>query len=269
MQGEEMLVLSFPQVMAARYLVPLREGGSLPAVIDTAPSGRYVVKFRGAGQGPKALIAELIVAGVARALGLPVPEAAIVDLAEGFGRAEPDPEIQDLLRTSVGPNFGLAFLPGAVGFDAAVDRSAVPPDLAADVVWFDAYLTNPDRTARNPNLLWWQDRLWLIDHGSALYFHHRWDGWEERIHRPFEPIKHQVLLPQAADLAAADHRLRPRLAEADLRQIVAEIPAAWLGSAEPFPNPARHRDAYLRYLTERLHGPRAWLEEAQRARAGG
>src|SRR5947209_14531702 len=168
------------RVTAKRYVVPLREGGSLPAVVDTEPTGRFVVKFRGAGQGPKALVAEAVVAGLAVELGLPIPQPAIVALDEGFGRGEPDPEIQDLLRASVGENFGLAYLAGAFGFDAAADLASVDPELASAIVWFDAYVANPDRTPRNANLLVWQDRLWLIDHGACLYFHHRWSTWQQK-----------------------------------------------------------------------------------------
>jgi hypothetical protein len=254
------------RLKAARYVAPLREGGSLPAIVDTEPPGRYVVKFRGAGQGPKALIAELLAAGLADALQLPVPDWAVVELAEGFGRGEPDPEIQDLLRGSVGENFGLAFLPGAIGFDVAVDRAKVDPDLAADVVWFDAYLTNPDRVARNPNLLIWQDRPWLIDHGAALYFHHRWEGWEGRARAPFPQIKDHVLLPRAADLAAADARLRPRLTREAIRRVVAAIPEEWLSDDKVFSDRAAQREAYVAYLTTRLQEPRAWLTEAIDAR---
>jgi hypothetical protein len=253
------------RVEAKRYLVPLPEGGSLPAVVDVAPSGRFVVKFRGAGQGAKALVSELIAAELGLELDLPIPSPAIVRLADGFGRGEPNPEIQDLLRGSVGENFGLAYLPGALGFDAAVDLAAVDPDLAAAIVWFDAYLTNVDRTARNPNLLRWEGRLWLIDHGAALYVHHRWEGWEGRIHSPFPQIKDHVLIPRAGDLGAADARLRPRLTDDVIRRVVSDVPEEWLAGEKAFPDVAAQREAYARYLGERLRGPRAWLEEAIRA----
>lgn len=254
------------RLKAGRYVAPLREGGSLPAIVDTLGGGSQVVKFRGAGQGPKALVAEQIAAGVARALGLPVPPAALVELAEGFGRSEPNPEIQDLLRGSVGTNFGLAYLPGAIGFDVAADLTGVDPDLAAAIVWFDAYLTNPDRVPRNPNLLLWRDRLWLIDHGAALYFHHRWEGWKERARAPFQRIKEHVLLPRAGDLALADARLRPLLDEAKLRRIVAGIPDEWLTEEKIFPDRQAQREAYVEYLLTRLESPRAWVEEAVDAR---
>src|SRR4051794_23045407 len=202
--------MSLERLVGARYVAPLREGGSLPAVVETTHGRSFVVKFHGAGQGARALLAEAIVAGLARALDLPVPTPAIVELAEGFGNAEPDPEIQDILKGSVGPNFGLGYLAGALAFDPAVDRD-VDPDLAASIVWLDALVTNVDRSARNTNLLLAQGRLWLIDHGAALYVHHRWEGWQDRIQSPFPQIKDHVLLPFAGDLDAADARLRPRL----------------------------------------------------------
>jgi len=252
------------RLKATRYLIPLREGGSLPAVVDTTSGERYVVKFRGAGQGSKALIAELIAAELASALGLPIPKAAIVLLDEGFGRGEPNPEIQDLLRGSTGENFGLTFLPGALGFDAAVDLTAVSADLASALVWFDAYLTNPDRTVRNPNLLLDDGQLWLIDHGAALYVHHRWEGWEGRVQGRFPQIKDHVLLPRASQLDPADSRLRPRVTADLVSRIVADIPDEWLGNESVFPNRVAHREAYARYLIERLNGPRDWLKEAIR-----
>ena len=249
------------ELTGVRYAVPLREGGSLPAVVETADGASYVVKFRGAGQGARGLVAEALAAQLGLALGLPVPAPAIVDLAPNFGENEPDPEIQDILRGSAGQNFGLAYLAGALAFDPAVDRG-VDPDLAAAIVWFDAYITNVDRTARNVNLLLWRQRLWLIDHGASLYFHHRWAGWRDRIESPFPPIKDHVLLPLAGDLAAADARLRPRLTEEVIARIVAAVPAAWLGDEPEFPDVAAHRAAYVTYLLARLHGERRWLQEA-------
>jgi hypothetical protein len=239
----------------------------MPAVVDTE-GGSFVVKFRGAGQGAKALVAELLVAELARALELPVPRSALVTLAEGFGRSEPDPEIQDILRGSVGLNFGLAYLPGAFAWDPAVERD-VAPELAANIVWFDAYATNVDRTPRNPNLLYWQRGLWMIDHGAALYFHHAWKGWENRIQSPFAQIREHVLLGLAGDLAAADDRLRPLLTDAVIRAAVDAIPDDWLGGEVLFTSLDEQRAAYLTYLTERLHGPRPWLQEAIDARERG
>jgi hypothetical protein len=258
-----------PRLIGTRYVVPLREGGSMPAVVETNGHGSYVVKFRGAGQGPKALIAEALLASTAQVLGLPVPAAAIIDLAEGFGRSEPDPEIQDILRGSTGTNFGLGFLRGALAFDPAIDGAELDADLAADIVWFDAYLTNVDRTARNTNLLMCGRRMWLIDHGAALYVHHRWAGWRDRIQWPFERIAEHVLLPFASDLLAADERLRPHLHAATLREIVESVPDEWLEPDQDVGDATALRHAYLSYLEERLNGPRAWLTEAEGARKRG
>jgi hypothetical protein len=256
------------RLVGVRYDVPLREGGSLPAVVATDRAGQYVVKFRGAGQGAKALIAELLAAGLAVTLGLPVPQPAVVTLAADFGKAEPDPEIQDILRGSVGPNLGLAYLPGALPFDPAVETD-VAPDLAAAIVWFDAFITNVDRSVRNTNILVWQEQLWLIDHGAALYFHHRPDGWEERAQAPFPQIQDHVLLPFAGDLAAADARLRPLLTDAALRAVVDALPDEWLAPDAHRATPAAHRDAYAAYLTTRLRGTRPWLEQAVDAQRQG
>jgi hypothetical protein len=258
-----------PRLVGARYVVPLREGGSLPAVIDTESDGTFVVKFRGAGQGPKALIAEALVALLGVALDLAVPRPAIVELEDGFGRTEPDPEIQDLLRGSVGANFGLEYVPGALAFDPSVDAGLLSPERAADIVWLDAYVTNIDRTARNTNLLVCGTDVWLIDHGAALFMHHRWAGWQQRIQSPFAQIADHVLLPLAGDLEAADARLRPRLTADLIAQIVDQVPQDWLGDEDEFANAAELRAAYLTYLIERLNGPRAWLAEAVEAQKRG
>jgi hypothetical protein len=250
-------------------VVPLREGGSLPAVVDT-DRGPFVVKFLGSGHGAKALIAELIAARIAEQLELPIPAPAVVMLAEGFGTAEPDPEIQDLLRGSGGPNFGLAFLPGALGYDPAADGALIDPSLAASIVWFDAYLTNPDRSPRNTNILVWDGRAWLIDHGSVLYVHYRWEGWRERVQSPFPQIRDHVLLSMAGDLREADARLRPTLSAELLGEVVSDVPAGWL-EHEPaiFADVDEHRGAYASYLTERLTGPRTWLDTAIEAQRQG
>jgi hypothetical protein len=240
----------------------------MPAVIGTASGEAFVVKFLGAGQGAKALVAEAIAAELALALGLPVPKPAIITLGEGFGRSEPDPEIQDILRGSVGENFGLAYLSGALPFDPAIE-SSIAPELAADVVWFDAFITNVDRTPRNPNLLVWQDRLWMIDHGASLYIHHQWKGWEKRVQSAFPQIKDHILLPLAGDLLAADERLRPRLNSEVIRATIDAVPEAWLASDEQFESVAAHRERYVEYLEARLHGPRAWLQEAIDAKQRG
>ena len=265
-------------VTAHRYVTPLREGGSLPAVVETG-AGPYVVKFRGAGQGARALVAELVAGGIARALGLPMPDLAVVELPDGFGRAEPDPEIQDILRGSSGPNAGLAFLPGAFAYDPAGMADLVDPDLASRVVWFDALVTNIDRTPRNPNLLMTAvgpDRtptLWLIDHGAALYVHHDWPAASsERARAPFAAIRDHVLLPLATGVAEADARLAPRLTPDVLAGIVAAVPDALLmdappGREAPFASPDDNRQAYLDLFAARLAGPRAWAENAAEAHA--
>lgn len=250
---------------ARRYVQPLREGGSLPAVVDT-DDGLFVVKFRGAGQGSRALLAELIVGQLARELGLPTPELALIEIAELFGRSEPDPEIQDILRGSHGLNVGVRYLDGAFNFDAHAAGELIGPDFAADLVWFDAYLTNPDRTARNPNLLVWQRRPWLIDHGAALYAHHDWSTVdEERTRSAFPLTKDHVLLKRSGDIEEADARLAPRIVEALLRQILESIPAELLTGPDEA-DAGIVRDRYLRYLLERLRERRGFVAEAVRAR---
>jgi len=256
---------------ATRYLQPLREGGSLPAVVDT-DGGLFVVKFRGAGQGRKALLAELIVGLVARELGLPVPELALIDIAETFGRSEPDPEIQELLRMSHGLNVGMRYLDGAFNFDVAAAGDFVSPELAADIVWLDALFTNPDRTHRNPNLMIWKREPWLIDNGAALYAHHNWDAVDEgRTRTPFPLIDKHVLLRQSADLVEADARLARRLSPEAIERVLAELPDELLLDAMPgdgsVPLAAElARQRYRDYLTLRLQAPRAFVEAAVEAR---
>lgn len=253
--------MTIETLTGVRYVVPLREGGSLPAVVDTDRDGPYVVKFRGAGQGVKVLVAEVIAFGIARALGLPVPDVALVVLREGFGKGEPDPEIQDLLQASSGVNFGMRYLPAALSYDPSIDADAAR-DLADAVVWLDAFISNVDRTPRNTNMLLCREQLWLIDHGASLYFHHQWQGWEVRVQSPFPQIKDHVLLPLATNLAGADARLRPLLTDDELARIVDTVPDDWLGGEALFTTVAEHRHAYVTYLSERLHGPRRWLQEA-------
>ncbi len=253
--------MPLPTHEAIRYVLPLREGGSLPAIVDTDEPGQFAVKFRGAGQGPKALVAEVIAAMLGRALGLPIPEPAIVRLAEGFGAGEPNPEIQDLLRASTGLNFGLRYLSGAIGFDPVADRKRIEPGLASAVVWFDALITNVDRTARNPNILVWNEGLWLIDHGASLYFHHGAGDWQARSQDRFPMIKDHILLNHASGLREADARLRPLLAGSALAEAVGAVPDEWLDE-----DCDATRRAYVTYLSERLKGGREWLEEAERAR---
>jgi hypothetical protein len=249
------------------YITPFREGGSVPAVVGTDAPGEYVVKFRGAGQGVKALVAELLAAEIARALALPIPDSALIDLDAGFGQGEPDPEIQDILRGSVGTNFGLAYLPGALAFDPAADASLITPERAAAIVWFDAFITNVDRTPRNTNMLVKGGNLHLIDHGASLYFHHLPQEWDANARGRFPHIKDHVLLPFAGDIRAAGARLAPLLTEERLQTIVAAIPDDWLSGESRFPDVAAHRDAYLRYFRARLEAPRPFEEEASDAAA--
>lgn len=251
-------------VTATRYLTPLREGGSVPAIVEADDEGLYVLKYRGAAQGPRALIAELIGGEVGRALGLHVPEIVLIELDPALGRAEPDPEIQVPLRASAGLNLGLDYLPGALGYDPLLLKP--DPQLASAIVWFDAYITNVDRTARNTNMLIWHKNLWLIDHGAALYFHHTWADYLARSRRPFPAIKDHVLLRYARVLAEVDAVLSARLTPEILGEIVDAIPDAWLGDEPQFADHAEHRAAYLAYLLDRLAAPRAFVEEAIHAR---
>ena len=269
--------MPLPLVDAARYVTPLREGGSLPAVVEDARGDLWVVKFRGAGQGARALLAELLAGGLARRLGLPAAELALVRLASGFGHAEPDPEIQDILKGSEGLNVGLRFLDGAFNYETAAFSDVVDPALAAAVVWFDALTLNVDRTPRNPNLLVTPaddgaPRVWLIDHGAALYVHHDWpSATDERARRPFPLIEQHVLLPVASSITDADARLAPRLTPALLDDALADLPddlltAAPPGHEAPFASGEAARDAYRAFLTARLGAPRAWAEAAEEAR---
>ena len=257
------------QVDAIRYLQPLREGGSLPAVLET-DGGLYVTKFRGAGQGPRALIAELVVGLVAAEAGLPVPELALVQVPEGLADDQPDPEVRDLVDASVGVNVGLRYLDGAFNYDARAAGDLIDPDFAAETVWLDAFLTNPDRTARNPNLLVWERRPWLIDHGSALYAHHAWQTVDEaRTRTPFPAIRDHILLQAASDLAAADARMAAKLGPDRIEAIMGEVPEALLMdplARGTFRSADEVRDRYVRYLDGRLEEPRAFVEEATRAR---
>lgn len=252
-------------VHATRYLTPLREGGSLPAIVEADDDGLYVLKFRGAGQGPKALVAELVAGELARALGLPVPEIVFMQLDAELARTEPDPEIQELIRASDGLNLALDYLPASVTFDPLAER----PDgeLASRIVWFDAFVTNIDRTPRNANLLLWHRELWLIDHGAALYFHHSWDDFLQRAARPFAPIKDHVLLPFANRLADVDAAMAAILTPERIAEIVSRVPEAWLLPDPFFSGPAAQRRAYVDYFMRRLQAPRAFAEEAARAHA--
>ncbi len=252
-------------VHATRYVTPLREGGSLPAIIEADDDGMYVLKFRGAGQGPKALIAELIAGEIARLIGLPVPEIVFVELKADMARTEPDQEIQDLIRASAGLNLALDYLPGSVTFDPVVE--SVDSALASSVVWFDAFMTNVDRTPKNPNMLMWHKKLWLIDHGACLYFHHAWSNHLERSRDRFPIIRNHVLLPFANDLEEVASALRANVTTAHIEAIVAMIPDEWLLVDAPFDSMDAHREAYVQFLMHRLEPPFDFLEEAAHARS--
>lgn len=251
-------------VEITRYVTPLREGSSLPALVEADDGREYVAKFRGAGHGPKALVAELVAGEIGRALGLPVPELVLAVLPEEIARGESHDEIRDLLGWSVGLNIGLAFVPGAL----APDLSRPPAEgggWAAEVVWFDSLVVNPDRTPRNANLVVRDGRTWLIDHGSALYVHHAWADPDEHAARPFERIAEHVLLPFAGSIEEADARLAARVTAETLNAIVDAIPDDWLADAR-FSGPPDERDAYRRYLGLRLAARPAWVAEAEGAR---
>ena len=253
-----------------RYVTPLREGGSMPAVVEADDLGLYVLKFRGAGQGVRALIAEIICAGLARALGLPMPELVLATLDAELARTEPDPEIQDLIRASDGLNVAVDYLPGAANFDPAAD--SVDEDFASRLVWFDALVSNVDRTARNTNLLVWHGRPWLIDHGASLTFHHAWRGAVADPAKPFAPIAEHVLLPRATQLAQVDAPLAERLDGSVLQTVLAAVPdefltlaAAQMGETQ-LADPAHHRQAYVQYFQARLAERGRWLQGAIDAR---
>ena len=251
-------MIEIPTNTATRYVQPLREGGSLPAIVDTE-SGLFVTKFRGAGQGPRALVAELVVGLLARELGFPVPDLALIEILPVFGRAEPDPEIQDLLRASHGINVGLRYLDGAFNYDALAAGSLMDSDLASELVWFDAFVTNPDRTHRNPNLMICNRTPWLIDHGAALYAHHSWSAVDDaKIRSPFPLIKDHVLLTHAEEIETADARLTPRITRALVEDVMQAVPDTLL---------LDDRSLYVNYLLKRVSEPRAFVAEIARARA--
>jgi hypothetical protein len=242
----------------------LREGGSLPAIVEGEDDFLYAMKFRGAGQGVKALIAELIGGELARLLGLRVPEIVFAELDEGFGRTEPDEEIQDLLKASVGLNLGLHYLSGSITFDPLV--TSLEPELASQIVWLDAFLMNVDRTARNTNMLIWHKELWLIDHGAALYFHHSWDNWQEQAQKPFYQIKDHVLLSKASELVQVDTAFKNKIDAGFFKNILSIIPDAWLVADSPFASPDEHRAAYQQFFTDRLAGSEVFVKAAIDAR---
>ena len=251
-------------VNVTRYVTPLREGGSLPAIAEADDGFLYVLKFRGAGQGIKALIAELLGGEIARALGLKVPEIVFANVDEAFGRTEPDEEIQDLLKFSEGLNLALHYLSGAIAFDPAVTK--IDATLASKIVWLDSLITNVDRTSRNTNMLMWYKELWLIDHGAALYFHHSWDNWEEQAVRPFTQVKDHVLLPWASELESVNEIFRSVLTPERIRSIVELIPDEWLITGASPGSAVEKKQVYIQFLTTRLHHSEIFVKEAQHAR---
>ncbi len=251
-------------VTASRYVTPLREGGSLPGIIEADDDGLYVLKFKGAGQGPKTLIAELLAGEIGRAAGLPVPEIVFADLPAELARTEPDSEIRSLIGASAGLNIALDYLPGSVTFDPL----AFEPDaeLASDIVWFDAFVCNVDRTVRNANMLIWHRRLWLIDHGACLYFHHAWDSQDQHSTSPFALIKDHVLLKYASGLEQADARMSGLLTADKLAEIVQFIPESWLPDDPGFAGKVAQREAYLNFFILRMRSSGLFVQEAIRAR---
>ncbi|RWU10129.1 HipA family kinase [Pedobacter chitinilyticus] len=255
--------LELRTVNVIRYVTPLREGGSMPAIAEADDGFLYVLKFRGAGQGHKALISEIIGGEIARALGLRMPELVFANLDEAFGRTEPDEEIQDLLKASVGLNLALHYLSGAITYDSTITK--IDPVLASKIVWMDCLLTNMDRTARNTNMLYWHKELWLIDHGASLYFHHSWQNWEEQAKRPFVLVKDHVLLPQATEIAAVDAELKAILTPQLIADILALIPDEWLDERQ-FESAEAQRNAYAYFLNTRIENSSVFVNEAENAR---
>ncbi|WP_188050318.1 HipA family kinase [Flavobacterium sp. GP15] len=251
-------------VNVTRYITPLREGGSLPALAEADDDFKYVLKFKGAGHGVKALIAELIGGEIARVLKLKMPELVFANLDEAFGRSEADEEIQDLLQGSQGLNLAMHYLSGAINYDPVV--TVVDAKLASQIVWLDAYITNVDRTFRNTNMLMWYKELWLIDHGACLYFHHSWNNWEKHAQSPFALIKDHVLLPQAAVLNEVDSEFKAILSPEVLQSIVNLIPEEWLVWEDSEETPEALREVYLQFLLIRLNHSEIFINEAQNAR---
>jgi hypothetical protein len=253
-------------IRATQYVTALREGGSLPAIIEADDLGLYVLKFRGAGQGPLALVAELVAGEIGRALGLRVPELVLVEVDAALGRNEPDEEIRDLLRASVGLNLALDYLPGSSMFDPAAGDVA-DARTASLAVWFDAFVANVDRTARNANLLCWHKELYFIDHGAALYFHHDWKSIADKAENPFAQVKQHILLPWASELEEADTAAHKLLNTEVFAAILDAVPQAWLLPEAKELSAAEKRAVYLDFFTRRLNGSSKFVEEALRARA--
>ncbi len=250
--------MNLRKVNVTRYVTPLREGGSLPAIIEADDDGLYVLKFRGAGQGVKALIAELLGGEIGRVLGFKVPEIVFVELDADLARTEPDPEIQDLLKASSGLNLALDYLPGSIMFDALIQKPS--SKLASQIVWFDAFIANVDRTPRNANMLLWHKELWLIDHGAAFFYQHNWEKFASNADNPFKQIKDHILLPFADEIEKANECLSAKLTPEILCEIVWLIPDEWLNDGET------ERQIYLEFLTNRLKGERGFVKEAIDAR---
>jgi hypothetical protein len=250
-------------VRATRYVLALREGGSLPGIVEADDLGTYVAKFRGAGQGRKALVAEVVVGELGRGLGLPVPELVVLHLDSSMASAEPDEEVQDLLRASHGTNLGMDFLPGSLGIERP---DGVDPRLAARVLWFDALTQNVDRSWRNPNLLRWHGTPWLIDHGAALYFHHDWSTRASAATRAYPTARDHVLLPVAASAREAHEALAPQLTPELLGEVLALVPDEWLEGEQGFGGAADVRAAYADVLVRRLAAPESWLDAVEVAR---
>jgi hypothetical protein len=256
-------MLQLRSVNVTRYVTPLREGGSLPAIVEADDQFLYVLKFRGAGQGKKALIAELIGGEIARLLGLRIPEIVFANLDVSFGRIEGDEEIQDLLKASTGLNLGLHYLSGAITFDPVVTK--VDAELASKITWLDCLLMNVDRTCRNTNMLLWHKELWLIDHGAALYFHHSWSDWQNP-ERPFLNVKDHVLLPVASQLQDVNTLFKSLLTKERILSVVSAIPDEWLEDEPEFGTVEQHRSAYAQFLTTRIAHSDFFVKEAQYAR---
>lgn len=254
------------RVTVVRYVMPFREGGSLPALVDADDGFSYVIKFRGAGQGKRALVAELIGGEIARWMGLRMPEMVFADLDESFGRTEPDEEIQDLLKFSIGLNLGVHYLKGAIAFVAAVDE--ISEWEASKVVWLDALLMNVDRTAKNTNMLFWNRELWLIDHGATLYFHHNWDHWEDQVEKPFVQIKDHVLLPKASKVDEVDEQYRRLFTKDNLARLLSAVPDEWLLEEGREVSPQEARAVYVEFLSRRAEHSSVFVDQIHKARAG-
>ena len=254
------------EVEIIRYVMPFREGGSLPALVDADDDFSYVIKFRGAGQGKRVLVAELIVGEIARWLGLRMPEMVFAELHEAFGRTEPDEEIQDLLKFSVGKNLGVHYLNGAITFDPNVEE--ISAGEASKIVWLDALTMNVDRTVRNTNMLIWNRELWLIDHGASLYFHHNWDHWEDQVSKPFVQIKDHVLLQQATQVREVDARFRELFTAGNLWKVLSAVPDEWLLEDGRIATADEVREVYVTFLSKRVQQSTVFLDQIDKAREG-